>query len=242
MTGGGALLPAVERCWRSGLDPHVDAYRAAREVDRDRVGIAVVVQELVAARAAGVLFTRHPLTGDRSLLVIESSFGLGEAVVGGEVTPDLIVVNKVTREIHERSLGSKPTEHRLSKDGSSVETREVTPDRRREWSIDHEEIQAVISLGLELEQKIGRGLDIEWAFGTTAGPAPASAASGGSRSTDTSPSPAASGSGDTLFALQVRPITTGPANAHPAIPASNPVERVLSRLVGGGAERGARPA
>jgi phosphoenolpyruvate synthase/pyruvate phosphate dikinase len=196
------VLEEVERCWMSALDPHVGSYRGARGAADADDAVAVIVQELVDARVAGVMFTQHPRTGDRSLLVIESSYGLGEAVVGGEVTPDLFEVNKVTREIQRRSRGSKAVEHRLDPDGRAVERRDVDPVRRDEWSLGDDRIAALASMASDLESRIGRGLDMEWAIGTvrTAGPA-----------TDgTTPEHAAE-----LFALQVRPITfaTGPAGA-----------------------------
>ena len=111
--------------------------RARPRCDRRRV--AVIVQELVDARCAGVMFTQHPRTGDRSLIVIEASFGLGEAVVGGEVMPDLFEINKITRQIQQRSRGAKPHEHRLSEDAAPwsadrsilIASRPGLPPRRR---------------------------------------------------------------------------------------------------------------
>lgn len=112
MAGTGEVLAKVEECWAAALDPKVGVYRAGHRLGADG-GVAVIVQELVDARAAGVMFTQHPETGDRSLVVIESSFGLGEAVVGGDVVPDLFEVNKITRQLHRSRLGSKHSEHRL---------------------------------------------------------------------------------------------------------------------------------
>ncbi|MGC9961109.1 MAG: PEP/pyruvate-binding domain-containing protein, partial [Acidimicrobiales bacterium] len=138
-SGVDEVVDQVEQCWLSAFSPHVDAYRAERVVDASSAGadsrVAVIVQELVDARVAGVMFTQHPRTGDRSLVVIEASYGLGEAVVGGEVTPDLFEVNKITRQVHHRSLGSKPHEHRVAPGAHSVATLPVTPDRQAEWSV-----------------------------------------------------------------------------------------------------------
>ena len=131
------------------------------------------------------MFTQHPRTGDRSLVVIEASYGLGEAVVGGEVTPDLFEVNKITRQIHHSSLGTKTVEHRLAEDGRGVQTVPVEPQRQQAWSISEEEVTALLDMAGELEASLGRGLDVEWAIGTT-------------RSSDNA---------EALFALQVRPIT-----------------------------------
>ena len=185
-TGADEVTTQIENCWMSAFAPSVDAYRAQRGVDTSPESpVAVVVQELVHAQVAGVMFTRHPRTGDRSLLVIEASYGLGEAVVGGEITPDLFEVNKVTRDIHQRSLGSKSVEHVLSADGRGVITRPVGEQRQAAWALTDEQIGQLVDMAKTLERAIGRGLDIEWAFGTTS-----------SRPDETS-----------LFALQVRPIT-----------------------------------
>jgi phosphoenolpyruvate synthase/pyruvate phosphate dikinase len=227
------VLEEVERCWMAARDPHVDSYRSARgaaDADDADDAVAVVVQELVDASVAGVMFTQHPHTGDRSLLVIESSYGLGEAVVGGEVTPDLFEVNKVTREIQRRSRGSKAVEHRLDRDGRAVERRDVDPGRREEWSLDDGRVADLASMAADLESKIGRGLDMEWAIGTirTGG----SAADG------------ATDEGAELFALQVRPITVaaGPGGSGapaaaggrgaPPIPRGDAIGTILGHLSG----------
>jgi pyruvate,water dikinase len=151
--------------------------------------VAVVVQELVDARSAGVMFTQHPHSGDRSLIVIEAGFGLGEAVVGGEVVPDLYEVNKVTRQIVRRERGSKPHEYRWREDGDTVERRAVDEERAAAWSITDDEVMAISAMAGALEKSLGRGLDVEWAIGAVHGPS----------------------SAESLFALQVRPITVNPS-------------------------------
>lgn len=183
------VVEEVRACWLSAFDPHVNAYRAQRAGAAGDGEVAVVVQELVDARAAGVMFTQHPRSGDRSLVVIEGSYGLGEAVVGGEVVPDLFEVNKITRQIVKRSLGQKAHEHRLHVDGSRVERREVDAERRSDWAISEEDVAALVDMAAQLESALGRGLDAEWAFGAVAG---------------------ADDDAHSLFALQVRPITVDP--------------------------------
>jgi pyruvate, water dikinase len=206
--GADSVIEQIEMCWITAASPHVDSYRRDRVTDTDEDSVAVIVQELVHARAAGVMFTQHPRTGDRSLVVIESSHGLGEAVVGGEVVPDLIEVNKITGQIHDRRLGTKAVEHRLSADGGSVQTLPVTPDRQQEWSITDEEVASLLGMAADLEAALGRGLDIEWAIGST-----------GSQPDDVA-----------LFALQVRPITVdSPADAARS-GGDDPIDFVLGRL------------
>ncbi len=126
VAGAAEVLVKVEECWAAAQDPQVGAYRAGHQSGADG-GVAVIVQELVEARAAGVMFTQHPETGDRSLIVIESSFGLGEAVVGGDVVPDLFEINKITGLQHRSRLGTKHHEHRLLPGGRGVEVVPVEP-------------------------------------------------------------------------------------------------------------------
>ena len=204
------VLEQVEQCWIAAADPHVDSYRASRRLIGDDEGVAVVVQELVEARAAGVMFTQHPRTGDRSLVVIEASYGLGEAVVGGEVTPDLFEVNKITRQIHHSSLGTKTVEHRLAEDGRGVQTVPVEPQRQQAWSISEEEVTALLDMAGELEASLGRGLDVEWAIGTT-------------RSSDNE---------EALFALQVRPITVDARVKPGHTPNLDAIDHILGRFAG----------
>jgi phosphoenolpyruvate synthase/pyruvate phosphate dikinase len=221
------VLEEVERCWMSALDPHVDSYRSARGAADADDAVAVIVQELVDARVAGVMFTQHPHTGDRSLLVIESSYGLGEAVVGGEVTPDLFEVNKVTREIQRRSRGSKAVEHRLDLEGRAVERRDVDPGRRDEWSLSDDQIADLASMAADIESKIGRGLDLEWAIGTIRTGSPAGPGSTADTATH-EPDPE-------LFALQVRPITIASGaggTSAPPTPRGDAIGTILGHLSG----------
>ena len=209
------VLESVEDCWIAASAPHVGSYTSEIAAGSAAPGVALIVQELVDARAAGVMFTQHPRTGDRSVVVIESSYGLGEAVVGGEVTPDLFEVNKVTRQISGRRLGSKAAEHRLRHAGDGAERRPVHPARQNRWSIADEEVAALLAMALELEERLGRGLDVEWAIGALAS------------------QPGA----DALFALQARPITVaarpasgGQLTASPAVPSG--IDLALGRLSG----------
>jgi phosphoenolpyruvate synthase/pyruvate phosphate dikinase len=216
VSGTAEVLAKVEECWAATLDPHVGAYRAGHQFGADDGGVAVIVQELVDARAAGVIFTQHPETGDRSLVVIESSHGLGEAVVGGDVVPDLFEINKITRQQHRSRLGNKHTEYRLAGGGRGVQARPVDPARQQAWSISDPEVMALADMAAALEAKLGRGLDVEWAIGTA---------------------PSTHGE-EALFALQVRPITVDPRrrSERPQRPVAgrgqDAIGHILGRLAG----------
>src|SRR6266700_3578159 len=102
-----ALLNAVRRCWASLWNDRAVSYRASNGIDARTVRLAVVVQRMINATVAGVLFTANPLTGRRHQAVIDANPGLGEAVVSGAVTPDHFIVNTNSGEIVERRLGEK---------------------------------------------------------------------------------------------------------------------------------------
>ena len=117
---------------------------------------------MVDARSAGVMFTRSPVTGDRSVIVIEGSWGLGSAVVGGEVTPDRWVIGKITGEISTRDISDKAIAHRPLSAGG-IETVVVAEDRRRMPCMNDAELQSLREIARKVERHYGRAQDIEWA-------------------------------------------------------------------------------
>jgi pyruvate,water dikinase len=117
---------------------------------------------MVDVRTAGVMFTRSPVTGDRSVIVIEAAWGLGSAVVGGEVTPDRWVVGKITGEISVREVSEKLIQHRPVARGG-VESVAVSDELRRAPCMNDEELQALRAIGRNVERHYGRPQDIEWA-------------------------------------------------------------------------------
>ena len=125
--------------------------------------MAVVVQQMVDARTAGVMFTRSPLTGDRSVITIEGTWGLGSAVVSGEVTPDRFVIAKITGEISVRDISDKHIQH-VPAAGGGVEEIEMAEDLRREPCLSDAEISELKEIARKVERHYGRPQDIEWAI------------------------------------------------------------------------------
>ena len=134
------------RCYASVFTGRVLDYAIERGIDLAEVEMAVVVQKTVRARAAGVMFTLDPISGDRSRIVLEASWGLGLAVVGGEVNPDRYVVAKVGMAIDEQIAGDKHLEYR---DGHG--TTDVAPERRTQLCLTDEEVIALATLGKQIE-------------------------------------------------------------------------------------------
>ncbi len=156
------LIRYVLKCWSSLYTPRAIAYRATKGFDHYEVSIAVVVQKMVNSRSSGVMFTLNPTNGDESQVVIESAWGLGEAIVSGEVTPDRFVVDKVTKEVVERVISPKLV-WCVYKDGKV--THESVPENlRNEPSLSDEEIVYLAEIGKKIEKHYNQPMDIEWAI------------------------------------------------------------------------------
>ncbi len=163
VTGSGAALKCVRSCWASLYSVPSIAYRRKHRMPEDSVAMAVVVQKMVDARTAGVMFTRSPLTGDRSVITIEATWGLGSAVVSGEVTPDRFVIGKITGEISVRSISDKHVQHLPAAGGGIAEV--ATPEElRRAPSLSDDELAALRDIGRKVERHYGKPQDIEWAI------------------------------------------------------------------------------
>jgi pyruvate,water dikinase len=162
MKGVQQVQDRIRDCWGSLYSVESMSYRRKRDFKEKNVAMAVVVQTMVDARTAGVMFTRSPLTGDRSVMTIEGSWGLGSAVVGGEVTPDRWVVGKITGEISVREISAKQIRHAAAAAGG-IETVPVPDDLQRAACMSDAEIQSLRAIGRRVERHYGRSQDIEWA-------------------------------------------------------------------------------
>ncbi|MBF8190886.1 pyruvate, phosphate dikinase [Nonomuraea sp. K274] len=156
---GDALLDAVKRCWASLWNPRAIAYRDQNGVPHDDVALAVVVQELVDADAAGIMFTANPINGARDETVINASWGLGEAVVGGQVTPDTIVVSGGT--VTEARIGDKTVMTVRTPEGT--QERPVPVDLRGKAVLDPAEAVELAGLGARVQDLYATPMDLEWA-------------------------------------------------------------------------------
>jgi pyruvate, water dikinase len=164
VTGAAAVLEHVRRCWASLYNDESVAYRRRLRLPEACVSMAVVVQRMVAPRAAGVMFTRSPVTGDRSVVAIESTWGLGSALVAGDVTPDAFVVSKVTGEITSRRVSPKIKIHSYLSNGPGVTVSGTPAPLRDAPSLTDDEIRALAAIGRRVEAHYGAPQDIEWAL------------------------------------------------------------------------------
>ena len=162
--GADDVLDHVRRCWSSLYTARAIAYRLEQGYPHDQVLMSVCVQQMVDSRTSGVMFTLNPINGDRSKVAIDASWGLGEAVVSGEVTPDHFLVDKISREIVRREISPKTVEFRPNPTRRVVERREVPPERAQAPSLSDEEILELTRLGRAIEAFWGRPQDLEWAI------------------------------------------------------------------------------
>jgi pyruvate,water dikinase len=158
ISGAGDVERYMRKCWASAFTSRSMAYAWKNGTSPLEVEMAVVVQKTVQARAAGVMFTLSPLTGDRSRIVIEAAYGLGLSVVGGEVTPDRYVVAKIGGEILDRVVGEKQVEYLTGHAATPVDD-----ERRKQLCLQDAEVIELARLGKALERKHQRPVDVEFA-------------------------------------------------------------------------------
>ncbi|SDL41883.1 PEP/pyruvate-binding domain-containing protein [Arthrobacter sp. ok362] len=163
VVGADAVLAAVRRCWASLWTDRAVTYRAVQGIEPSAVSLAVVVQRMVDAAVAGVLFTANPVTGRRHEAVIDASPGLGEAVVSGAVNPDHFVLDGATGRILERRLGDKGMIIRPLPGGGTE--RVAQPGAGLAPSLDDAQLAALELLGRRAEVHFGSPQDLEWAIG-----------------------------------------------------------------------------
>jgi pyruvate, water dikinase len=160
----------VRDCWASLYNAEAVGYRRRMKLAESGLAMAVVVQRMVEPRCAGVMFTCSPTTGDRSVIAVEGSWGLGSALVSGDVTPDTFVISKVTGEIVRRTVAVKLRMHRAGRGGTGVRADDVPGPLQEAACLDDADIAALAELGRRVEEHYGAPQDIEWAITDGAAP------------------------------------------------------------------------
>jgi pyruvate,water dikinase len=168
--GAAEVLEQVRHCWASLYSVESVTYRLRRSIPEDDLAMAVVVQRMVDSRSSGVMFTRSPLTGDRSVVAIDASWGLGSAVVSGDVTPDSFVVSKVTGEISKRTVATKTRWHQPDTGGQGIIESDVPGQLQDVASLSDAEIAELLAIARRVEAHYGSPQDIEWAVSRSAPP------------------------------------------------------------------------
>jgi len=173
-----SLVKRVRECWASLFTERASYYRQEQGFGQTDVDIAVVVQRMVDAEKAGVMFTSDPSTGVPQA-VIEAAWGLGEAVVSGAVTPDNYVVDRAETSVIEANVAEKTVMHRRDSDTGETVERPVSEEKRSQRVLSTEELEELVAIGEHVEAHYETPQDVEWAM-----------------------------VGDDVYVLQSRPITT----------------------------------
>ena len=207
VTGADEVAAAVKQCWASLWTAQAMNYRHEMEIDNSSVAMAVVVQVMVPSEVSGILFTANPVNGDRSEMIVNCSFGLGEAVVSGQVTADTYVIDRESLTVRETILGEK-AQQIVAEGAQGTRMKDVPEEDRAMASLPEVIASELAELALKIEQLFG-GVpqDIEWALD--------------------------SGS---LFLLQSRPITNLPDQPPedvdwPEIPGAQLYKRMASEVM-----------
>ncbi|MCD6360068.1 MAG: phosphoenolpyruvate synthase [Armatimonadetes bacterium] len=164
--GEARVITAVQECWASLFEPRAIFYRHQQGFDHFKVGIAIPVQKMVQSEASGVMFTIEPVTSDTGKIVIEAIHGLGEAIVSGEVSPDLYILDKEKLSINIKKIGKQ--EYKLIRN-TTPDAKETNiqvplkPEEQTTQKISDQDILKVAKLGKQLEEHYQFPQDIEWA-------------------------------------------------------------------------------
>ena len=164
VVGADEVVTRVRECWGSLFTARAMSYRADHHLGHIDVLMSVAVQTMVEARSAGVAMTLDPINGDRTKIVIDASWGLGESVVSGEITPDNFVVEKVLMQVQKRKIADKDHEIVADRAARCTVTRVVDAERRTLPSLSDDEVIAVAQLARRLEKALGGAQDVEWAI------------------------------------------------------------------------------
>lgn len=164
LNGFEAVAEHVRKCWASLYTARAIIYRLKNGIDEEGLSMAVVVQKMVNARVAGVAMTLDPANGDRSKITVDASYGVGESVVSGTVTPDNIKMDKVTLEVVSEHIGDKHLELVPEADSSALVEREVDAERRGNRCLSEDELESVAKMAKRAEKHYGTPQDIEWAL------------------------------------------------------------------------------
>ena len=157
------LLGNVKKCWSSLFTPRAIFYRFEKGMRNSKVSVAVVVQAMVESEISGIAFTVHPVTKDRNQMIIEAGFGLGEAIVSGQITPDSYVVDKRRFGLMDINV-AKQEKMIVRKPAGGNNWKNVPTVKRESQKLTGRQIQELSKICLEIEQHYGKPQDIEWAY------------------------------------------------------------------------------
>jgi pyruvate, water dikinase len=164
VVGLDSVLHHVRECWASLYTSRAIIYRLRNDIPDDGLSMAVAVQKMVNASVSGVAITMNPTTGDRSKITIDASYGVGEMVVSGQVTPDNILLDKVMLSIVSETVGDKHAELVPDASAGRLVERPIDAARRERRCLSDADVVAVAAMAKRAERHYGCPQDIEWAI------------------------------------------------------------------------------
>ena len=156
------LYKKIKKCWSSLWNPRVLAYRLKQGTPNKDFKIAVIIQNLIKAEKSGILFTANPINNRRDQLLINSSWGLGEAIVNGDVVPDQLIVNKKTMSIIESKISIKDKMTTLNSNGKHLF--DVPKEKQKQPTLMQDEVFELLSIAKQVEDHFVIPQDIEWVY------------------------------------------------------------------------------
>jgi phosphoenolpyruvate synthase/pyruvate phosphate dikinase len=157
------LLENVKKCWASLFTPRAIFYRFEKELHKTKISVAVVVQKMVESEISGIAFSVHPVTEDYNQLIIEAGYGLGEAIVSGQITPDSFVVEKEPFHILNKQI-NKQAKQLVRKEQGGNEWKEIEEEEGKQQVLSNEQILELSKLIIQIEKHYGFPVDVEWAL------------------------------------------------------------------------------
>ena len=157
------LLENIKKCWASLFTPRAIFYRFENKLNKQKISVAVVVQKMIESEMSGVAFSVHPVTQNKNQIIIEAGFGLGEAIVSGQITPDSYVVDKKSKRIADKNIHTQAKGIYRAKNGGT-EWRNISAKTGGKQALSDKKIIELSKIILEIENNLGFPCDIEWAF------------------------------------------------------------------------------
>jgi pyruvate, water dikinase len=158
------LINHVRDCWASLFTPRAIFYRFEKELQKHKISVAVVIQKMVQSEVAGIAFSVHPVTQDRNQMIIEAGFGLGEAVVSGQITPDSYIVDKQDETLIDINVSEQERGMYMKKDKLGNEWVDLALDKKGLQKLSKDQILELAKLIIKIEKHYDFPVDVEWAL------------------------------------------------------------------------------
>ena len=156
------LFNSIKQCWASLFTPRAIFYRFENKMHKQKVSVAVVVQKMIQSEVSGITFTVHPVTEDKDQMIIEAGYGLGEAIVGGRITPDTYVISKKKKKILDKNISSQSM--MIVRSPKGIKETNVPKAKQDKQKMSDKQITRLVEICKQIEKHYKFPCDIEWAI------------------------------------------------------------------------------